>query len=128
MYFFIIIGIKSKKMPILIIGINNILKFIIWSVFYGYFPFIQTSIMECLIDHAFTHQDSLSIVVTITVDSKLLGLLHNNSSEFNDNLMHVFNHLPTNGIRLVFTQSVLHLQDIKKLLHIFKICQKVAKF
>jgi hypothetical protein len=84
--------------------------------------------MECLIDLAFTHQDWLSIVVTITIECKLLGLLHNNSNEFNDNLMCAFSHLLANGIRLVFTQSVLHLQDIKKFLHILKICQRTTKF
>jgi hypothetical protein len=73
-----------------------------------------------LINHAFTHQDWLSIVVTITVDTKLLGLLHNSSREFNDNLMHASSHSPANGIRLVFMQSVFHLQDSKKLIHFSK--------
>jgi hypothetical protein len=42
-------------MPILIIGINNILKLLLYEgAFYGYFPLMQTSITKCLIDHAFT--------------------------------------------------------------------------
>ncbi len=67
-------------------------------------------------------------MVTIIADSKLFNFVHKNYSEFNDNLMHAFNLLPTNGIRLMFMRSVLHLQNIKKFLHIFKICHRLAKF
>jgi len=42
--------------------------------------------------------------------------------------MHVFNHPLANGVKLMFTLNVLHLQDIKKLFDAFKICQQLAKF
>jgi hypothetical protein len=38
----------------------------------------------------------------IIVVSKVLNLLHNRSSGFNDNLMHVFNHLLASGVRVMF--------------------------
>jgi len=34
----------------------------------------------------------------ITVDKKVPSLLHNSFGGFNDNLMHVFNHLPTSEL------------------------------
>jgi len=53
---------------LLIIGINNILKLLLYeSAFYGYFPLMQTSITKCLIDHAFTLAKSGSKSTNIQV-------------------------------------------------------------
>jgi hypothetical protein len=64
----------------------------------------------------------------IIVNSKVLVLLHNNSSGFNDNPMHAFSHLPANGVKLMFTWNILHLQNIKEFFHTLKICQRPTKF
>jgi hypothetical protein len=64
----------------------------------------------------------------IIVDNKVPGLLHNSFGGFNDNSMHVFNHLPTSGIKLMFTWSVFYFQDIKEFFHVLKKFQRLAKF
>jgi hypothetical protein len=64
----------------------------------------------------------------IIVDSKVLGFLHNCFNGFNDNPMHVFNHLLAGGVIPMFTWSVFHLQDIKEFFHAFKIYQRPTKF
>jgi len=54
--------------------------------------------------------------------------LHSNFGRFDDNATHVFNHPLANAVKLMFTLSVTHLQNIKKLFDAFKICQQLAKF
>jgi hypothetical protein len=62
----------------------------------------------------------------ITVDSDVPGLLRNSFGGFNDNSMHVFNHLLAIGIKPMW--SVFYFQDIKELFHVLKICQRLTKF
>jgi hypothetical protein len=64
----------------------------------------------------------------ITIDTNVPNLLYTNFDRFDDNTMHVFNHPLANGIKLMFTLSVIHLQNIKKLFDAFKICQQLGKF
>lgn len=64
----------------------------------------------------------------ITTNTKVANLLTNNFHRLNDNVMHVFNHILSNGVRPMFAWSVLHLQNIKKLFHAFKNCQWLTKF
>jgi hypothetical protein len=55
MWLFNIIDINSKNMFILIIKLNNNLKFDMLRLDYGYFTFFLTRIMKCILDDAFTH-------------------------------------------------------------------------
>jgi hypothetical protein len=62
----------------------------------------------------------------ITINNNVFDLFHINFGRFDGSTMHVFNHPLANGVKLMFTLSVLHIQDIKKLFD--KICQQLAKF
>ncbi len=56
MIFQYIIGIKSKNMFVMIIEVNNILKFdMSIDLFYGYFPFVLTRTKGFVLDFVSTH-------------------------------------------------------------------------
>jgi hypothetical protein len=44
----------------------------------------------------------------VTTNNNILGFLHYGFNGFDDNLVHGFNHLPANGVKLVLA-GVLHL-------------------
>jgi len=64
----------------------------------------------------------------IIIDNEVLGFLHNNFDQFDENLVHGFNHLITSGIKLVFVQSVPHLQKLKHVFYAFKFVKGQPSF
>lgn len=64
----------------------------------------------------------------IIIDNGVPSFLPNNFGQFDENLVHDFSHLLTNGIKLVFVQCVLHLQKLKHVFYAFEFVKGQTSF